>query len=131
MKSPSLNTVFGISTISFVVATIALGFVVFGKPGSHLVPEPVPVVDELAVPVLPPMPSTMDNPSVEDLLKLAQSAGSVEHFSYYKDKSSLPVSIIVDYEGNGFTHISLDGLNNSHLYFQLSEALKAAGKLKQ
>lgn len=134
MKAPSNRLAFGVLIIAFIFSTIALSFSIFGLPGSSLgkavekaAPAPEPQPEESAQ----PMPATMDNPSVEDIHKLAMSAGRVVYFSYHiMPGSNFPFSLTVEYPGVGFNRIDLDGLNNSHLYFQLNEALRSAGKLR-
>lgn len=83
MTAPSIKLVFGTSVVALIFSAIALGFSIFGLPGSSLgkadtdmggvfrakvesAPEPPPE------PVVP-MPPTMNNPTVEDLHRLART----------------------------------------------------------
>jgi len=125
----------GVIAIGFSLMSLSVSL--FGPPGTspnksvvESVKESDPV-PEVAPEQVQPMPETMVNPSVEDIHKLAASAGRVVYFSYHiMPGADLPVSVSIEYPGVGFNRIDLDGLNNSHLYFQLNEALKAAGKIQ-
>jgi len=120
------------SIAAIVLSLVSLGYSIFRTHPSPRVDDRVtelvvsePITEE------PAMPATMDNPTPDDIIKLARSAGDLDYFSYYyTPHSDFPYSIAVVYRGEGFNRIDIDGLNTSHLYFKLNQALKTSGKLK-